>query len=92
MPVARQRLDLGAVKAGEEPVRAGGRGQGGRERVGAPVDRQIIGMATGKRCREVGENSVDPGNGYASNERLNDLMATRADGFPRFGIDDLGHG
>jgi hypothetical protein len=49
-------------------------------------------MATGKRCLEVGENSVDPGNGYASNERLNDLMATRADGFPRFGIDDLGHG
>jgi hypothetical protein len=49
-------------------------------------------MATGNRCREVGKNAVDPGNGYASDERLNDLMATRADGFPRFGIEDLGHG
>lgn len=80
------------MAAGEEPVRAGGRLQGVLEIVVAQVDRQIIGMATGKRCREVGKNAVDPGNGYASSERLNDLMATRADGFPRFGIEDLGHG
>ena len=91
MPVARQRLDLGAVTAGEEPVRAGGRGQGGRERVGAPVDRQIIGMATGKKCLEVGENSVDPGICSADKERLNGLMAKLTDGFPRLGIDDLRH-
>lgn len=92
MPAARQRRDLGAVTAGEKSVRASGRGQGGRERVVEQADRQIIGMATGKKCLDGGENPVDPGIYSANKERLNGLMATRADGFPRFGIDDLGHG